>query len=422
MDMDGMDSMMETQDILTQASARFLNALIENKGIEKIIDIGFELLGNPILVIVASYKVLAFTKNIEVDDPNWYLSHESNFLRYEYISNNEMKENFEEARKSKYPVLHKPKNRDFEVIHAAIVSDNKVIGFLIIPNHKKQFAENDMKIADLMKNVLALELQKNKFFRNSKGIMAEYFIADLLEGNIKDSKIIEERCRSLNWVLHGNNYVLTLKRKRNSKESSLSSINDLMNSMIVGGKSVIYNNLIVVIVSRKKRDFHKTYLKSLLEVLQKYEMVGGISCCFNSLVDISDHFEHSLMAVALGMKLDGTRIFYSYEKYFLHHLLSSCKVELNLKALCHPALFYLEEHEIRYSEDLIKCLYHYLRNGKNIVKAANAIGIHRNTMSYRIKKIEEIMGIDIDNEDMAYYLFCLLKIMGYIDKLKLHTD
>lgn len=62
---------MKTEESLIIGSKMFFHALIERKSIQEIVDIGYELLGNPFQVVDVSYKVLAYTKNVEVDDPNW---------------------------------------------------------------------------------------------------------------------------------------------------------------------------------------------------------------------------------------------------------------------------------------------------------------------------------------------------------------
>lgn len=406
-------------EMIVQASASFLQALIANKGVQEIIDIGFKFLGNPILVIDASYKVLAFTKNIQVDDPNWYLSEKNNYLEYKYISSEDMRKNFAEASKSNYPVLHKPKNKNFEVIHAAIGFDNKVIGYLIIPNHKKPFEEGDMELAQLLKNVLSLELQKNKFFQNSKGIIYEYFIADLLEGNVTDSRIIAERALSLNWVLHKNLYVLTIKKNKDKVDNlSHDGLSELIRNLIPGSRAVFYNNNIVVIISRKKTIFPETDFNNLLEFLKKNELIGGVSCCFHSPAEIRDHYHNSLIAIDLGSQMYKNQFLYYYEDIFFYHLLSQCSNQASLEAFCHPALFCLEEYDKRHGEDLLKCLYAYLRNDKNVARAAGSLGIHRNTMGYRIKRIIEIMNLNINAEDTAFHLLCSLKIREFMASTK----
>ena len=56
----------------------------------------------------------------------------------------------------------------------------------------------------------------------------------------------------------------------------------------------------------------------------------------------------------------------------------------------------------------------YLRCGKNVQEAALGANVHKNTMYYRIQKLEELFDISFDDEDLCFALqlsFRLLKLI-----------
>ncbi|NTV89493.1 MAG: PucR family transcriptional regulator [Clostridiales bacterium] len=406
---------------LDQYKSRLLEALVSNDGIQKIIDIGFELAGNPIMLIDAGFKMLAYTHNVEVEDPNWYLHQQSDFISSELIADNEMKDNFAQASKSDHPVLINSKRKGFEVIHTAVFIDGKVVAYLVIPDHMKKLDETDLEKAQLLKSVIALELQKNSFYRNSRGMMNKSLIADLIEGNIRDERVIEARCQSLGWIWYRNLHVLTLQRiNSRDDQTPLDRVGDVIQSTIEGSKVAVFRNVIAVIISRKKKDFPQTDLSKLKDLLQKHGLFGGISNCYYSLADTSEQFTLSLAAIELGVRIDPGKLLYQYQDYTMYHLISIAAKQFNLEKVCHPALLSLIEYDETFGEDLSNCLYEYLRNNRNQVKAANTLGIHRNTMSYRLKRISELMGLDLEDESTAFNLLYSIRIKQYMELFKDH--
>ena len=394
-------------------SSRFLQALIDNRDVQEIIDIGFELLGNPILVIDNNYKVVAYTHNISVEDPNWYRAEKNDYIAVDVIMSNDK---FTQARKSGHPIRYKEKNLNFEAIYATILIDNKLAVYLVAPDHLKKFGDDDLEIVELIKNVLTLHFQKSKL-RTMNQMNKSLFI-DLLDGRVTDQETIETRYRRLNWVLHGNYYIMTIENSDGSDERTLEQTGEFLQKIIADSKYAIYRDVVVVLITRKKRDFPNSCLEALMEFLKTHNLRAGISNCFNSLMNTSEQFNLSLLAVELGTKSAPDKLLYLYEDYLFYHILSLSADQINLYSICPAALHSLIKHDSDPKEDLVNCLFEYLKNGKNLQKTANVLGIHRNTLTYRIKKIVDILEVDIENEDVAFNLLLATKIVRYIELFK----
>ena len=398
--------MNENQKLLYYS--RFLQALIENKSAQEIIDIGFELLGNPIMLIDNDYKLIAYTHNIDVADPNWYHTQNSEYIALEIITSNDK---FIQARKSKRPIRYRERSRNFEAIYASVLLDNKLIAYIVTPDHLKQFCDDDLEIVELIKDVLALHFQKGKI--RTLNQMNKSLFTDLLDGKIKDNDTVEARCRRFQWVLHGNYYVLTVKSGGSFDEGALEQIGESVQKMVADSKYTIYREVVVVLITRKKRDFPGSNHEELVGYLKNNNLCAGISNCFHSLIDTSEQYNLALLASELGIKAEPDKVLYFYEDYLLHHILSVCTDQINLNAICPEALLSLAKSSGNSREDLVNCLYEYLRNDRNIQKTANVLGIHRNTLTYRIKKIRDILEMDIEDEDVAFNLLLAVKIMRY---------
>ena len=64
----------------------------------------------------------------------------------------------------------------------------------------------------------------------------------------------------------------------------------------------------------------------------------------------------------------------------------------------------LGKHDKKHGTSYVKTLHAYLRNNMNAKKTAEDLFIHRATMMHRLKRIQEIAGIDFSNHDQVLYL------------------
>jgi len=64
----------------------------------------------------------------------------------------------------------------------------------------------------------------------------------------------------------------------------------------------------------------------------------------------------------------------------------------------------LAEHDVRRSSELIATLAAFLRSGGALALAAEDLGVHRNTLSYRIGRIEELTGRSLADPRTRYLL------------------
>nr|WP_278252623.1 helix-turn-helix domain-containing protein [Enterococcus sp. 669A] len=63
------------------------------------------------------------------------------------------------------------------------------------------------------------------------------------------------------------------------------------------------------------------------------------------------------------------------------------------------------------SQELIETLYQYFYYSRAINKVAAALFIHRNTVIYRLKKIEQILGISLDDPEVRMRLMIAVLLM-----------
>lgn len=396
-------------------SKKFLDALLEGRDLNGILDIGFELMGNPIFVTDTINKVLAYTKNVEVEDPDWNEIVEKGYVSFNVATNKKVKAVMEQIAISGTPVIEYLEDKELSILRAVIRSENKTIGHLVVPGNFKSHSQKDIDNAILLCKILSLAMQKNRYACNSMDLMAEYFLTELLDGKIKSTNIIREEMRFLRLELKAFLYILVIRAKDHYDNVSSIEVMEAIKAIFRGSISAVYNDDIVLFLNgNKKIEDCGEEQDKLAKLLGGSKLHGGLSRCFHSLSDVPHYYSQAVNAIELGHPMDRQITLYHYDHYVLHHMVAVCAKQMGIRDFCHPSLLVLKKYDGKNGTDFMQSLYQYLKHNKNLIETANALHIHRNTMSYRIKKIEELMDVDLNDTNLSFYLFMSFKILEFI--------
>ena len=72
----------------------------------------------------------------------------------------------------------------------------------------------------------------------------------------------------------------------------------------------------------------------------------------------------------------------------------------------------IEAFDARDHTDYLRSLAAYLNSGRNVAKASRMLGVHKNSMYYRIQRIEELADVDLAEERACFLLQLSLAMRG----------
>lgn len=433
-----------------EVSHTLFRALAQNCGVQEIVDIASGILENPVFVRDNFFKILAHTKNIVVDDFIWNEEVvEKGYQRFEsfqYLTKNGF---FERMALEKEPVLFRIKNHgvskkdenetdliDDSLIKFVLIDDgvvdNKVTiariwtniwvdshieGQMVVLEAFRTFKESDFDYLKLIGEAISQVIQKKKNNETMINNHRDKLLLDLLDGEVTDKEIIRERLRFGDWQHHHALQVLAITNdKKNTDNIPFNYLGGFFLDVFPNSICLNYKGYIVTILERRPgQELKSKQLSSLDHFMRDTGLHCGFSRIFNDLSDLKKHFNQSVHAMKNSRRGNGKNVVYYYDESTLEYVFSICSQAEPLREFCHPSIGKLVDYDALNHTHYVNTLYIYIMNFGKAAEIAQKKHMHRNTLYYRISKIEEIIGLDLTKIDHFFALYFSFKILQYVE-------
>ena len=133
----------------------------------------------------------------------------------------------------------------------------------------------------------------------------------------------------------------------------------------------------------------------------------GIGGCASDLIGLPVSYQQARQALDVGRIFQPKQSVYDYQRMLMPRFLSEIPSEL--AARYHYMLFNAETAKL-FSEDLLETVTMFFEKDLNLSDTARQLYIHRNTLTYRLDKIEKITGLDLRRFEDAVTFKMLLEM------------
>jgi hypothetical protein len=168
--------------------------------------------------------------------------------------------------------------------------------------------------------------------------------------------------------------------------------------------SLDYEEDIICVISDDRIEL---FVKAIMNIINPQYYMVGISLPFEGWNDIPTRYKQALFAISMGKRVSGV---YNCKDYAFQYLVAVTSDQNHALDLGHPALFTLRVYDREQNTNFYETLYHYIANERSHAETSKAMGIHRNTLMYRIKRICELIGSDLQNPDERAFIYVSYKM------------
>lgn len=249
-------------------------------------------------------------------------------------------------------------------------------------------------------------------------------VADLIEFRLVDPEELEQRLMQIKLAPRRYYHVVLVSFEDKQANSSIpwNYVISQLERIFPFSNITTYRGEILLIIRKMNRgarlSFDSEALTQILDYHNGYAAIGNFSEFLTSLPPV---YYQTQSALRLGLAMDpGKRIYY-YEDYSMYQIVEmaeqSARQNLgsrNIVHLCHPSLISLVMYDNKTGSNLTDVLYTYLCCERNAAEAAKALYIHRNTMLYKVRKIESVIGQSLDDPILRERLLFSYRVLEYM--------
>lgn len=386
-----------------------LQTLVNRKGMQNILDTASRSLENPLFVCDLGYQIICRSDRGACCDEFWENVRHHSYGFPEQIGQIIRSGGFAEIGASDEPLILQYKFTPVPFLAACIRDGAHVLGYVCVYGYIRPFQEQDKELLILLCRVLSYEFL---YYGLSASDKIPYYtlLSDLLAGALTDKEELECRLQRLKLSLPKSLVCAVVRFPEQTAQATVSYIREVLLHRLTYALGIVCQNHLVLLLPEAVPE--KGMLESSLSSYEgNVDYQIGVSSPIANLLDLKRYYEQSLQAIRIAGLLKLKNRQHLFQKLSVYQILFYAGKETNLKHLCHPAVLEMQSYDRQHHTEYLKDLTLYLSCGKNIKKAAKQAGVHKNSMYYRISRLEDKFFLSLGDDDTCFALQLSLKIL-----------
>jgi len=289
------------------------------------------------------------------------------------------------------------------------------LGVLMVVEQKRPLSSYQVRLLDYICELLT----QNLFMKYNPSTplsenMRSIFMS-IMDNNIIDPLTIKKLLGVYSWDLNDNYRLIRIKLPQ-----------ELIDSAIMARYRYIYERIfpdcvafeyfdsIVMMIHNDEREIMAECLPRLEKQLENHKAVCGISMPLNNLLQIKAHYNYAEAAITLGDQ--NKRIRYLWD-VLLEYLIGRLASDLPIIPICHREVQRVYEYDRENGTELLLTLETYLKTNKSLKATAEALFIHRSTITYRLGCIDNMTKMNLDNPRERLHILLSCMALRVLDKV-----
>lgn len=309
-----------------------------------------------------------------------------------------------------------------------IVIGNAVPGYMQMTSEP---AEDDFfarMCIDQALTMLALEFTLQDSAQHRKEHAREDFLIELLASTALNDQAIMYRARLLDFPAAAFYTILLIKPnfpptlEENTRDDLWEQIRMVVFDTINGdGKrraATSIGEFFAVLSSTSRVNNGKPVVeqhlapllyKQLQSKIPDIDFYIGLGSMVEKLAKISESYAQAVRAVDAGIKVFPDRHIIYYQDIYVEDMLFSIGQHPALNKLYNLLLLPVYQYDVENGTELFKTLEAIVRLGGNTRKVAEELFLHRNSVNYRLDRIQTILGVDLFDPEIRLRLDLLFR-------------
>jgi|GEM_PF-6665186 len=386
---------------------KFINYYLTMQGelnagadIQRLCDITHEILENPIDACDANYNILAICGGFhhlfpeKAGDTNFVRSIPKDLIAIlnndpDYVSN----------LKSLSPQLYDGKSYPFRVISVNLFGGLAYAGQVCVVECHKKFRPSDYEIINYLTESIRILLSRKIIAGSRYNKTLRRFVSGIFHRKIENNDESLNFLQQAGW--NAQDEYLCLKVEMEYQDIyplSFSYCCNCIEETIRNSCAFEYEDHIIAVVPQRDKSMPEEDIFGAFDAfIRDFRLKCGVSNQFPQLWLVGAYARQSAIALEMGKRYNPALNRYNFADYALSYLLQNGVRSLTPELFCCPGFLKLRELSQNGAVDYYTTLKVYLQSNMNLLDTAKSLFIHRTTLFYRLKRIKDLINLNLDD-------------------------
>lgn len=301
-----------------------------------------------------------------------------------------------------------------------IISGDRARGYLSVVGPAAELDMLDSLTVEHGAAACALEMAKAKAVSEAKKALRGDFLEGLLAGTLprKEVERLEGRLDHNTKEPHAVLVLAWIDNPAPSMRRLETSVHWVLSNHPRTALVHIYGNHHLVIFQALKNNEDMESARQLGRRIQEQietefpgsMIIGGISGPAQTIGDWPVTYDEALQAMQLGTRLHLTNQIVEFSSLGIYRLLYDLEEDPKVRAFTDEIIGPLVEYDEQNRGSLVKTVEAYFAHHGNISQTAESLFVHRNTLLYRMERIQELTKLQLEQSNMRLALHLALKL------------
>lgn len=395
-----------------------IRGVFNNYRMDRMMEILEKTLGHPALIIDMGFKIIDETPSI-TDDYRLYVRNDIFLVEscIDLIKANHIFKNMANRSYSSVLIPHPH-------FHSFIVASLKTSGadtlMLIVFENGAAFEPLDYDLIKKVSQILAVQYQKADItFNSDRMVLPNHIVFSLLNGETVTREELIEKINYVPWTRQTRLYFMLIDDKDDHIDirPRFLSILPALRTFLPAEYCLTYRSFIISFLGPEQFDaLYRKYRSEFEQFLDANHLCCVISPEYSDILDSRAYYFSVQNLLRMARRHHLTLACFQDMHFYIVYDLISAKYPLDF--FIHPAVKLLQDYDEKNDSNLLETLDIYLANKSDPEMASALLYIHRSTLFYRVKKIRELTGYNLENLDEASEIYFSLQMCKIDRKYK----
>lgn len=393
---------------LAQANAALLELLSQGADIQTIIDQGAAMVGEPLLVADTRFRILYMSATIDPQIQEWQQAKKSRYISDDVLANMEETDTARQINDSSAPVRAELPN-GYHAARCALRYRGGYRGFVGMYDYQRPFTENDMAILESVCRAVNALLPSDSDLNSVDEDAYESLLYQLLRCTTEEQAAqVYQKHPVVNFGKQ--KHLLAFRTDRKTKKP-LARLKKLFHQTLYHHVSVVLDDRLIMLLESERMgvSLYQQTLQDIERLAEMYHLRVGVSFPFTDPAFFPSACRQAEICLQQKQGMPQTGVSY-FEEHLVDSIAELCVKEHPAAFFIHPIVQRIKEYDATYHVNYLDTLREYIRCAGSLKVTAANLGVHYNTMKYRISAIENIAGESLhqQGELLAALYFSLL--------------